>query len=252
MRIIDVDTNEQELFNLHKDAIRFAVDRYNETNIAIYRGISTKEGIRNSIEFVDPTARSEPRKSANTHNYYTLWVDNSVRWLNYPKRSYSLICSTDSITAGIYGETYVVIPIEDTPIGICPDEDFWYSFDKTISGHYPSFSLGAFMDWLHVNFQLQKINSPKTFSELNTALKKLDPEKLTDNSPRLKALFAAKGTHEAMNYILSPSANDFRLTTWKQFNITSSQEVWLSAPSILIDKETFRRIAFGNHPVFEL
>ncbi len=69
------------------------------------------------------------RKSKNTSNYYTLVLDNDVRWKDYPKRSQSFICATGTYSE-MYGNLYVVVPLENQPIGICPTKDFWFSFEK--------------------------------------------------------------------------------------------------------------------------
>jgi hypothetical protein len=69
------------------------------------------------------------RKSANTTNEFTLTVDNFLpSWKQFPKRSQSFICATDSFIAENYGYVYRVLPFGNPEIGICSDSDIWISF----------------------------------------------------------------------------------------------------------------------------
>ena len=76
------------------------------------------------------------RISANTSNFVTLLVDNLDSWKQYPKRSKSLICSTDWSISEIYGPVFIVLPKNGSKIGVCVEDDFWYSFksikDETV------------------------------------------------------------------------------------------------------------------------
>jgi hypothetical protein len=76
---------------------------------------------------VDP--RTTLRRSANTHNTYTMYMDNSPIWSDFPKRSHSMICSS-GYYAEDFGNLYAVFPYDNTPIGICPDFDLWESFPR--------------------------------------------------------------------------------------------------------------------------
>jgi len=72
----------------------------------------------------------EKRKSRNTANFYTLMMENLSQWRKFPKRSNSLICTTDYYKARMYGTAYRVIPIDlNAKFGVCPEEDIWESFD---------------------------------------------------------------------------------------------------------------------------
>lgn len=76
----------------------------------------------------------EPRKSANTYNYYTLFMDNHPSWKSYPKRSESFICTTAGSKANSYGSRFAVFPLDGSNIGVCPERDLWESFD-TLRNH---------------------------------------------------------------------------------------------------------------------
>lgn len=74
--------------------------------------------------FIDPK-KGEPRRSANTLNYYTLIMDNSKRWSKYPKRSRSIIGLLEKT---LYNQDYIVLPKNNAKIVLCSDTDLWYSF----------------------------------------------------------------------------------------------------------------------------
>lgn len=86
----------------------------------IFRGSHSKAIIRN---------HPEGRKSANTSNEFTFLVDNFLpSWRDYPARSESFICSTSPNTAAAYGDIYYVLPFGNPYIGVCSENDIWYSF----------------------------------------------------------------------------------------------------------------------------
>ena len=75
---------------------------------------------------IDPTKTT--RKSEGTSNYYTLIFDNHPEMKEYPKRSKSLICTTDLWTAKKYSvkqRCTMVIPFDTTKIGIVNKSDIW-------------------------------------------------------------------------------------------------------------------------------
>lgn len=89
------------------------------------------------------------RKSANTHNYYTIWMDNHPSWSDYPKRSKSLICSMSEDYAGSFGDLKLIIPADGNKIGICSDDDLWTSFDHMSEVTSPKSSVKYGMDDLN-------------------------------------------------------------------------------------------------------
>jgi len=82
--------------------------------------------------FMGNSLKGEMRRSANTTNYYTLMIDNSKYWKDYPKRSKSFICATYKPNYN-YND-YVVIPYDNTKMGVCPSQDMWDGFVKQLKG----------------------------------------------------------------------------------------------------------------------
>jgi hypothetical protein len=76
-------------------------------------------------------------------------MDNSPYWKKYPKRSKSIVCTNDENVAQIYGNVYVVIPLDkNAKFGICPEIDIWSSF--SFAGH----SLNDFNSFIYSCTQL--------------------------------------------------------------------------------------------------
>ena len=107
-----------------------------QTRPHIYRGV---RGFFDGWGVVDPKSAGE-RKSANTSNHTTLLMDNLPSWKKYPKRSQSLICSTNHTNAQSYGTLHYVYPSDKCDIGIVPTTDVWDSFQFAWGTDVPSFN----------------------------------------------------------------------------------------------------------------
>lgn len=108
----------------------------------IYRGMVTRD--EDPLYFINPNSQKhEPRKSANTSNYYTVLIDSILpSWKQYPKRSKSIVATTNSSTASGYGTRYRLFPINDPLIALCPTSDIWESFRNVVRGELYAFNGG--------------------------------------------------------------------------------------------------------------
>lgn len=84
----------------------------------LYRGFKHK----NAVMTIDTT--NGERTSRDTNNLYQVMMDTSSELKDYPKRSHSLICSTDINEAGSYGSVMVIIPFDGTELAITNCDDF--------------------------------------------------------------------------------------------------------------------------------
>jgi hypothetical protein len=90
------------------------------------------------------------RTSANTKNYYTIWMDNNPEWKDYPQRSKSLICSSSYSTADGFGSVQLIIPADMNKIGICLEHDLWRTFTRLFSTlKIAGLTMDSFMDHTH-------------------------------------------------------------------------------------------------------
>ncbi len=181
----------------------------------IYRGLIDENDSKIKYKIIDP--KDFNRTSKNTSNYYTLFMDNNVLWQNYPKRSKSLICTTNFFTADTYGEgnIFLVIPLDKTAkFGICPEEDLWYSFKG--------------VDLEILNDKLKRLRiSEKSYTEMINDIQKLPNKKIKD-------IFDLDTLN--LSEILNPRINRFKINNYNDIdtNLYRNNEVWTDSECILI------------------
>ena len=237
MRLNEID-NPEYLLRTYKDQINFAIGKYKK-GICIFRGSATY--LQNVI-YTDPTTRTTDRTSANTYNYYTLWLDNDKAWSKYPKRGKSLICSTNYQYSLYFGNVRIVVPLSDCKIGICSNEDIWNSFNLIPS-------LRMLVEWINGRFSEQWPNEEHLNISYLDMMQKLKQISSKNDASYLEDLLKNYDNAEVMLHdLLAPTHNNFKLTSWKQFNTKRSyhREVWLSTPCLLIYPETFKLLVNGT------
>jgi len=225
----------KDVIKIIKSKCKKALKSYKKGDI-IYRGIN------DNYKFLSIDPKKHTRESANTMNYYTLINDNSPAWKKYPKRSQSLICTTDMFTASNYGYEYVVLPYDGAKIGVAPMEDYWFSFDN-ITGID---SLDSF------NYQLERlfkqINIPlsdASYSKIQRAFNDFDiifgydDESLNilidDNFSILDGYDDYNDMMEFIQETLDPDNNGFRLITIGDKLPNGDNELWTDSKCILIN-----------------
>lgn len=233
----------KELFKNHSEIL---------SKPPIFRGTTTLSDT--SILYSVPSEFN--RKSANTRNYATLMIDNFPNWKEYPKRSKSLICTTDTFTARAYGQqAYRVLPHNGGKIGICPNRDIWMSF-KTLYRH--GFYLNNFNEQLNeivdtfTGHQLGGDNFNQLCNQLNhldaflkTPQGKIAFEELDEYTFPLISLLKnrnGKSLLEFFQELLDPNTNNFELKTTSTFQENENSEVWTDAPCLLIAVDKFDEI----------
>lgn len=240
MRITEIEARDTKAV---RTAVDFAVEKYRRNKVAIYKG-SENYWSEEGVFYRDPTAHAQPRISANTQNYTTLWVDNSKAWSHFPKRGRSLICTTDQQTAENYGTAAVVIPLQDTRIGICPAMDFWESFDETMPAAHGIVDLNSFIDGT-IKKQLKRVVDQRTltYRDLVNILDELRLPETPGAKYKFYGIVEQHGWQGMMEVILDPRTNGFRVSTWRQFSTTGDHEVWLSAPCAMLRADLFQKLA---------
>lgn len=194
---------------------------------SIYRGID----ISHDTEFLKVDPKTEKlRRSANSANYVTLFVDNEPEWSEFPKRSQSLICSVDVNVADGYGNVFRVLPKNGSKIGVCPANDWWLSFKK----------LGR-SDIEHLNWELGTLftknnitKSDDTFERFMTSLNKVDFSKFDQEDFHIP-LVDKETLLNHLHNSLDPVANKFKLQTTADFKPYQNSEVWTDGDSIMVN-----------------
>ena len=251
---------------INKDIADKFIQRYcttsldrNKHGFKIYRGRNKNNGMNIQPHMIINPKQSE-RKSKNTSNIYTSLIDSSDRWKDYPKRSRSIIATTNKGYAYSYGMPYLVYLINGAKIGLCSSDDFWGSFkyikDEFNIGNMEEFNgevlrffrnlndvigknlipngLSNNISPNNINSILDKFQSELTEKILQTAL--LDYDITEFGEKFIDYLKKGGNIREFFDDILDPSKNKFRLTTIENFNFGSEydMEIWTDAISVMV------------------
>ena len=244
-----------------KNECSIAWDYYSHNrHIPLYRGVG---GQVDSILYGD-SSQGEPRKSRNTTNYYTLLMDHIVpEWQAYPMRSRSWICTNNTSQATYYGGLYMMFPVGDPVLGICPQRDIWFSFDEMSDtfGTLYAFNLlfeQTLPDLFNISTGETKEGIQYTLSELDKISKDEFEEALNDvfidddgvqdyrtdeNSYEGIMSFVKDGMYNKFSEyvfdIFDPVKNGFRLMRFSEYlnnygSMTNEREIWFSGPSYFV------------------
>lgn len=204
----------------------------------IYRGVD----VYDTNFFYQPVMQPGTRKSANVANWYTLIMDNVPEWSKFPRRSASVICTTDPIMSSDYGVTFNVLPFGNPIIGICPREDIWLSFPrlKTVDME----SLQELLDALETleNIYLDKPLSQDTWPDFTRGLQELSQKILQEyQSSRYDFVNKLQGQVTpqknmlaVLREILDPQAAGFNTTRLSEWQPEPQKEIWFSAPAFFL------------------
>jgi hypothetical protein len=272
MRLHEIKSNITDIYKPVTadsiDAIRAAIKKY-DVNLAItnyksgtriYRGMDTDKKIMYG------SSNNHIRHSANTSNEVNLFVSNDETWNNFPKRNQSFICicgKDSQYEIEYYGETYVVLPISNPNIGLCPSLDFWDGFRTGIS----SINISTYDGVPDINYFIKQIaifcgfeTQIKSYNDIIEIANILDdivrtkPKKLSkvirDGTLKEIAIFA-DGKYsliDALRSMLSPKVNGFKVQNFAEFSNYADnepRECWFSGEAIFIDLEIADEVIEG-------
>jgi hypothetical protein len=129
-------------------------------NKPLYRGM----GYTKLRDYLLIEGQKGGRQSQNTSNHYTLIIDKLLKdYHSYaPQRSKSIICTNSIKKAHNYGNSYIILPFDDTEIGMCEHDDMWESYVRLA---------GMNLQISEMNLFLKKIiKSPKSYQEIVDAI----------------------------------------------------------------------------------
>ncbi len=195
------------------------------------------------------------RKSAWTSNHSTLFLDNDPSWSKFPKRSESFICSTAKGKAADYGSLYSVLPKNGANIGVCPEDDIWNSFSRTMnSGTIYEFNRML----LDLFYKLEKEGHkiPLQDDDYGKMVKSFkEVKKLVDSEHPLwfKELLADDGFYynygnifrnnsfdgdilDLMKQVYDPKKNGFKIVK-SGADIALNREVWMSGTCLFVNRD---------------
>lgn len=225
-----------------------------EAGNRIYRGIPSDT----PIVYVDPSKAE--RVSANTSNEYNILFSHILpSWQKFPKRNRSLICSGNYGRANSYSggnKAYIVMPLGNPLIAICPHEDFWDSFDISppdfndlFRDFYKAFRI--VFDELKLPVKLATIEDIVRFLKLIDKVLIEEPKQLAkvvddfesgfwgkDRRKTVLNLLTSGDSINALDKFFEPTKNSFGLWSYNEY-LSVPNEVWFSGPAVLIKQEAF-------------
>lgn len=194
----------------------------------LYRGIA---GGYKGVSMGDASVGT-PRKSKNTSNNYTLWMDNHPSFHGKPRRGNAFITTTNPQQAGGYGPIQLVIPADTAKVGIIGDNDMW---DKKLSGEYTMLVLN---EETSLAFDELHVTRPQNFDDLKYALKQVTLAEVEHNEEleEYTSLGTLMRKHHVNNLLelwtelVKPEI--FRYTEGS--SIKGKGEIWIDGEAVLI------------------
>lgn len=225
-----------------QDFISYIGDRDYESirNTLIYRKSKRDYG---QFVLVDPKDSKEDRIAPfSKQDYHNIVLSNLNSWKEYPRRNKSLIASAFN-RARFHGggnDLYLVIPYDDTRVGVCPTSDFWTSFSKQ------NMNINDwFIDILYIIIDDNKKETEdkkSNWKDLKYILTKLEV------SDKIKKYFDEYFDDltllDNINLELQPKRHDFKLLYPKDVygNLMNDNEVWMEDNCILIKYDMIQNL----------
>lgn len=241
----------------------------------VWRGVSSDE---NFFEIDTRDSFRENLTNSTAAKMIKMWIDTHPDWKNFPKRSYSLIASTNKEYSRqfSYGDSVFAIFSDINEVwGVCPDIDIFYSFKNNFASNFKKSFVDEFFrivprDKKSKYFELRddsiEINDYKDVVEaiykIWTAFKteaedwqEIKPVMniLQSDSPKLYQLFLEEPDKDKLERVLevalNPWTNGFKLITYGQILADGSlknREVWSSGEFIGVNDAVFDDFLFGE------
>jgi len=243
------------------------MEKYKDIILKHDKYVKIYRGMKNTGDMILGDGESVERPSKNTFNYYTLLMSDILpAWKPYPKRSKSFICSTSTGKANLYGGSsggyYIVIPLENQSIGVCPESDIWDSFNSTMTEidqalpdlNYVLYAM--FGGSGGIKFDTSGKTSEILLKSLNTLSQKIliigargedDPYYYSDMwNFFYKKLAKGLTMTDILGMLLDPKKNNFELVKHKALiNTVDSDEesygneVWLSGKVLFVNGKRY-------------
>jgi len=214
---------------------------YRKNKRYIYRGIDSND----IFGYVKPS--NFTRESAYAwKNYYTLLLDNLPSWKDYPKRSKSIITSTDDDYAeGFGGSLYVVFPVNNAKLAVAPSSDIWSSFNYF--DNYGLFDLNdlnyLIYDTLEYNYSIIKNKNVDTWKKLENILKD-ERIKVRKKTTRKKYPYD-KTLWDAIVPFMDPKKNGFKIISPKNTIPKGDHEMWTDADCYVLREDYLKGVLEG-------
>lgn len=215
-----------------------------DKGIHVYKGMKTYFSDSSEGNFYKTDPKLSTRKSRNTTNHYTILMDNLPVWSAYPKRSKSLVCSTDYWVASGYGRIYAIIPKQGAVFGVCSRSDLWSSFWnndyslETFNRMFEDIPCPSYTEFLQ-GVLANQTEIAKRFLASTELYGILEADSLVSDmfATFINQIKVAQNTIDIQNAfsgLMDPKANNFRLSDISSLP-GEGHEVWTDSEAYLLD-----------------
>lgn len=194
------------------------------------------------------------RKPPTTENYYNVIIDNSPSWVDYPKRSRSVMTHTVESKTRLYGnKVYRVIPLKENAKCAYVSDDYWMSFSEL----FKSWPLGKIKTLNEFNHSLRNFfNLPKKDYSSDKLKQLLSSNNLNKEMPAGKMKFYGdiiskieERDGSFYNWIdkhMIPEYTDVRMIEYNNDVELDHQdqgyEIWTDEKCLLVDNDILRKL----------
>lgn len=104
---------------------------YIDTNNAIFRYDESASDMDPTLEVKLATPLKDRKAAYAYSNLHNEYINNDSQWSSFPKRAVIGASHVDvARRRGGSSGVYLILPVNGTPIGICPQHDIWASFEN--------------------------------------------------------------------------------------------------------------------------
>ena len=193
-----------------------------------------------STAFVLTPETADDRKSANTSNYYTKILDETLGVAGYSLRSRSVIFANweNLHTAQDFGTVYAVLPVDGSKIGVCP---FYDIFEVEIK-------IGGVQHGINIwngEFELRDVPD-RSFAKIVSGIEAtltpdFDPEHHFKDD--FKKIFTPGKVKDQLLAAYDPKTLGFKLSTIAGIaNLKGAHELWTSGKCIAIELDEYETL----------
>lgn len=147
----------------------------------------------------------------------------------------SIICSTDLHTAGYFGDQYLIIPDDDSHLGVCWAADLWGCFPKITNSQ-------VFDDISYLNEALRKAKiRANSYANLLQDIRAYDLDRKNEKQNTVESLetwidfVGVDSLEEALIDALDPKASRIQHLDASSMRQFDDREVWVSGRVIQLE-----------------
>lgn len=231
---------QQSKYTKLREAVDFYKANCNNWDLdgtLLYRGVTNT-----NKDYIIIEPAKYKRTVGDSSTLYNSIIHILDEWKDYPNRLHSVIVSTSEDYAITYSKNikslYVVIPTNDTKIGMCNANDFWYTFDYMNKvTKLPVFKLMKKLQII-IDKENLKINKDDLSLKLNDL-----KNTYTDNEfyNAWSNSYSNKTLYQVLEDLFSTEKNNIQLVKKQDdiYNNGSDYELWIGNNCLLIQYEKF-------------